>query len=68
MKKKQQLCIVLQHDDHPNKELIAVKRWVKVDVEGSAEHYFRDESQEQANNENEEEQDTIEENLFHLGN
>ena len=59
---------MLQHDDHPNKELVAVKQWVKVDVEGPAEHYFRDNSKEQAFNENEEEQDEIEERLFHFGN
>ena len=68
VKKKQQLCIVLCHDDHPNKELIAVKQWVKVEVEGAPEHYFRDDNKEQADNENKEEQATIEESLFHFGN
>ena len=56
------------HDDHPNKELIAVKRWVKVEIEGPPEHYFRDDNKEQADNENKEEQATIKESLFHFGN
>ena len=37
---KEVVCIVLWHDDFPNKEVHAIKLWVKVDKLGSDAHFF----------------------------
>ena len=38
--RKELVCIVLWHDNFPNKEVHAIKLWVKVDKEGSDAHFF----------------------------
>ena len=48
--KKNQLVILLRHDDHPNVELYAVKRWVKVITEGAPEHVFVEEDSDNESN------------------
>lgn len=47
VKKKNQLVILLRHDDHAGQELYAVKRWVKVETEGAEEHIFVEEDEEE---------------------
>jgi hypothetical protein len=41
--KKEHNCIFLFHEDFPNQELYAIKRWVSVSQEGPAGQYFFDE-------------------------
>ena len=41
--KKEQVVILLRHDDHPEQELYAVWRWINIDDEESPEHVFEQE-------------------------
>ena len=41
--RKEQVVILLRHDDHTDREIYACRRWVKVVTEGAIEHIFDNE-------------------------
>ena len=47
VKKKNQLVILLCHNDHAGQKLYAIKRWMKVETEGAEEHIFVEEDEEE---------------------
>ena len=49
MKRRQQRVIVFRHDTFEEMEIYCVRRWVKIVVEGSAEHYFEEDNNQQQN-------------------
>ena len=69
--KKNQLVILLRHEDHDGQEVYAVKRWVKVVTEGAPEHIFVEEDEEEqpdvAVNENGGEIERIDDIVFNAG-
>ena len=43
--RRNKLVVVFRHERTDDKEIYCVKRWVKVDKEGAANHFFRDEEE-----------------------
>ena len=69
--RKEQVVILLRHDDHAEQDIYACRRWVKVVEEGAVEHMFDGEDLQvpaaEVVNENEVEGEAIHESVFQSG-